>query len=165
MARAGARKSTKRSASVREEEEKVQEVQQPAVIESAFAHDVGIEMQSDDEDDGDKVAELDDGVVDDFPEIDTKSDTEDEDEYTDVEGDEDEEDEDEDEDEEDMSEPDESEANSSSDSLHPFPMSKTVVSDITGQPKRVYPPIEPDYDSDSSTEDVCFIVHLSTDVF
>ncbi|GJJ07346.1 Ribosome bioproteinsis protein erb1 [Clathrus columnatus] len=30
---------------------------------------------------------------------------------------------------------------------------KTIISEITGQPKRVYPPIEPDYDSDSSTED------------
>ncbi|KAH9045673.1 NUC169 domain-containing protein [Lactarius pseudohatsudake] len=30
---------------------------------------------------------------------------------------------------------------------------KTVISDITGQPKKIYPEIEPDYDSDSSTED------------
>lgn len=34
--------------------------------------------------------------------------------------------------------------------LHP----KNVVSDITHQPKLVYPEIEPGYDSDSSTEDV-----------
>ena len=33
---------------------------------------------------------------------------------------------------------------------------KNVVSDITNQPKLVYPEIEPDYDSDSSTEDVSF---------
>jgi ribosome biogenesis protein ERB1 len=31
---------------------------------------------------------------------------------------------------------------------------ETVLSKITGRPKRVYPTIEPDYDSDSSTEDV-----------
>jgi hypothetical protein len=36
----------------------------------------------------------------------------------------------------------------------PFPVPKTIVSDITGRPKRVYPEIEPDYDSDSSTEEV-----------
>jgi hypothetical protein len=36
----------------------------------------------------------------------------------------------------------------------PFPVATTVVSNITGRPKRVYPDIEPDYDSDSSTEDV-----------
>jgi ribosome biogenesis protein ERB1 len=36
----------------------------------------------------------------------------------------------------------------------PFPVARTVISTITGEPKRVYPDIEPDYDSDSSTEDV-----------
>jgi ribosome biogenesis protein ERB1 len=36
----------------------------------------------------------------------------------------------------------------------PFPVAKVITSTITGQPKRVYPEIEPDYDSDSSTEDV-----------
>lgn len=35
------------------------------------------------------------------------------------------------------------------------PKGKTVLSNVTGRPKRVYPEIEPDYDSDSSTEDVC----------
>jgi len=35
------------------------------------------------------------------------------------------------------------------------PEGKTVLSNVTGRPKRVYPEIEPDYDSDSSTEDVC----------
>ena len=34
-----------------------------------------------------------------------------------------------------------------------IPEVKNEISDITGAPKRVYPPIEPDYDSDSSTED------------
>jgi ribosome biogenesis protein ERB1 len=31
---------------------------------------------------------------------------------------------------------------------------KTVISSITGRPKRVYPEIDPEYDSDSSTEEV-----------
>ena len=31
---------------------------------------------------------------------------------------------------------------------------KTVISNITGRPKRVYPEIDPEYDSDSSTEEV-----------
>ena len=35
-----------------------------------------------------------------------------------------------------------------------FPKPKHVISSITGLPKRVYPPIEPVYDTDSSTEDV-----------
>lgn len=38
--------------------------------------------------------------------------------------------------------------------------SKTVISKITGQPKQVYPPIEPDYDSDSSTEDVSCLTYI-----
>ncbi|KAI0080753.1 ribosome biogenesis protein ERB1 [Panus rudis PR-1116 ss-1] len=106
-------------------------------------------MQSEDEgSEGD--AESDNGEVDEFPEIDPRSDSEDDEEYiegSDTEDDEDEEDEDEDEDEF------ESEEDPTDDELRIFPKSKTVISDITGQPKRVYPPIEPDYDSDSSTED------------
>lgn len=39
------------------------------------------------------------------------------------------------------------------------PKGKTVISQITGRPKRVYPEIEPDYDSDSSTEDVWFTLY------
>jgi len=31
---------------------------------------------------------------------------------------------------------------------------KTIISKITGRPKRVYPEIDPEYDSDSSTEEV-----------
>jgi ribosome biogenesis protein ERB1 len=31
---------------------------------------------------------------------------------------------------------------------------ETVISNITGRPKRVYPEIDPEYDSDSSTEEV-----------
>ena len=48
---------------------------------------------------------------------------------------------------------DESEASDIED-LHIFPEAKVITSEITGQPKKVYPEIEPDYDSDSSTEEV-----------
>ncbi|KAI0721845.1 ribosome biogenesis protein ERB1 [Cerioporus squamosus] len=114
------------------------EEEAPAPPPAAFPQEVGLEMSSEDEgEDGGDVS--DDGVVDEFPEIDTRSDTEDESEES------------EDEDEED--EEDESSEEASDDDLHIFPKAKTVISDITGQPKRVYPDIEPDYDSDSSTED------------
>lgn len=35
-----------------------------------------------------------------------------------------------------------------------FPKGEVVISNITGQPKREYPEIDPVYDSDSSTEEV-----------
>ncbi|KAG6855056.1 Ribosome biogenesis protein erb1 [Blastosporella zonata] len=97
-----------------------------------------LEMQSDEEGED---AVSDDGEVDEFPEIDTRSDSDDEE----FEGS----------DEEDYSDEEEGDEDDSSDSdsLHVFPKAKTIVSDITGQPKRVYPEIDPDYDSDSSTED------------
>jgi ribosome biogenesis protein ERB1 len=41
-----------------------------------------------------------------------------------------------------------------------FPKARTVVSKITGVPKREYPDIEPGYDSDSSTEEVHTLVIL-----
>ena len=104
-------------------------------------------MGSEDEGEADDDVEEDD-VVEDFPEIDTRSDSED-DEYQASEDDED----------EDEDEEDEESENLSDDDLRIFPKSKTVISDITGQPKRVYPDIEPDYDSDSSTEDVRDLVH------
>lgn len=141
MAGVDAKKSKKRKAEVREEEPAPQAV---------FAQNVGLEMQSEDE--GEDGAESDDGEVDEFPEIDTRSDSEEEGEGS--EGDDEDEDEDE-EDEPDVSDEDESE-DASDDDFHIFPRPKTIISDITGQPKRVYPPIEPDYDSDSSTEDVRF---------
>jgi ribosome biogenesis protein ERB1 len=102
-------------------------------------------MLSDDE--GPEDTASDDGHVDEFPEIDAASDSEEDGSF------EDEEDEEEDSDgtdEEDFEEED------SDDSMDRdiFPKPKTIISDITGQPKRVYPEIEPDYDSDSSTEDV-----------
>lgn len=149
MANLDAKKSKKRRASARDGEEV-----KPAAQESVFSQSVGLEMQSEDE--GEDVGENSDGEqVDEFPEIDTRSDSEDEDDDAEDDADADSEAEDEeDEDDEDEDAPDESEDEFSDDSIHPFPTPKTVVSDITGQPKRVYPAIEPDYDSDSSTEEV-----------
>ncbi|KAG2013904.1 WD repeat/BOP1NT protein [Coprinopsis cinerea AmutBmut pab1-1] len=101
-----------------------------------------LEMLTDEEGDDDNAGDVsDDGEYDEFPEIDAESDSEEEDE---------EEDEEDEEDEPDISDEEDSD---SDESLHVFPKAKTVVSDITGQQKRVYPEIEPDYDSDSSTED------------
>ncbi|KAL4265650.1 Ribosome biogenesis protein ERB1 [Pleurotus pulmonarius] len=94
-----------------------------------------LEMLSDDED-GEEIGS-DDGEVEEFPEIDVASDSE----------------EDEESDESDEDEEESSEGDSDDSDLHIFPKPKTIVSDITGRPKRVYPEIEPDYDSDSSTED------------
>ncbi len=108
-----------------------------------------LEMLSDDED-GNEV-QSDDGEVDQFPEIHTESDSEEEEEEE--ASDEEVSVEEEDEEEEDKDEESDS-ASDSAESLHVFPKAKTVTSDITGQPKLVYPEIEPDYDSDSSTEDV-----------
>jgi len=102
-----------------------------------------LEMLSEDEQD--EEPESDNGDYEEFPEIDAASDTEDqEDEETD------EDDEGEGEDEEEYS----SDTSGSNRKLPIFPKAKVVISDITGEPKKVYPEIEPDYDSDSSTEDV-----------
>ena len=49
---------------------------------------------------------------------------------------------------------DEIDSDTSDSELHIFPKPKLVLSEATGQPKFLYPDIEPDYDSDSSTEDV-----------
>jgi ribosome biogenesis protein ERB1 len=99
-----------------------------------------LEMLSEDEQD--EEPESDDGDYEEFPEINAASDTEDEED----DGEED----DEDEEEEGYS----SDASGSDAKLPIFPKAKVVISDITGEPKKVYPEIEPDYDSDSSTEDV-----------
>ena len=125
---------------------KVQEEDEEEVQETAFPQNVGLELQSEDEASEGEESE---GEVDEFPEIDTRSDSED-DEEADEEGESGEEDEDETEEESE----DGTSEDISDDELHIFPKSKTIISDITGQPKRVYPPIEPDYDSDSSTEEV-----------
>lgn len=101
-----------------------------------------LEMSSDEET-GWKLSE-DEDVIDEFPEIVTDSGDEDETE---------EEDDDEDEKSDEDSEPE---------SLHIFPKAKNVVSEITKHPKLVYPEIEPDYDSDSSTEDVSHFFNVET---
>lgn len=110
---------------------------------SAFAEAVRLEMLSDEEKHEDEEEEEEDEEsdeqVDDFPEIDARSDS----------GSDDESDEEEDE----GSSPSGSESDSTSD-MHIFPKSKDIISEITGHPKRVYPEIDPEYDSDSSTEDV-----------
>ncbi len=146
MAGVESKKNSRKRKAVVEEEVPVQKEQS---FPQSFG---GLEIASDGEDDdADGDEKSDEGEVDEFPEIDTRSDSEDE---------EDADSEDEDEDEVDEDEEDEEEAESatdveySDDELHIFPKAKTVISNITGRPKRVYPPIEPDYDSDSSTEDV-----------
>ncbi|TFY81834.1 hypothetical protein EWM64_g2178 [Hericium alpestre] len=104
--------------------------------------EVGLEMLSDEErENGASDSEGD--AIDEFPEIDARSDTSEEEDAEGLEEGDGEEDED---------ETDETEAESD-DEIRIFPKLKTVISDITGQPKKVYPDIEPDYDSDSSTED------------
>ncbi|KAI0049579.1 BOP1NT-domain-containing protein [Auriscalpium vulgare] len=109
---------------------------------------VGLDMLSDEEAEEDGLPHSDEEQVDEFPEIDAASDSEEDSDALEAEEDEDEEDEDE-EDEEDGS----GSGSSSEGDLHIFPRAKTIISDITGQEKKVYPDIEPDYDSDSSTED------------
>ncbi|KAJ8086374.1 Ribosome biogenesis protein erb1 [Marasmius tenuissimus] len=106
-----------------------------------FKNAVDMEMLSEEEDGAN--VESDDGEYEEFPGIDGDTD-EDDSEIEDIEGEEDEEEVDEDE--------EESEDTDLEDH-HVFPQAKTIVSDITGQQKRVFPEIEPDYDSDSSTED------------
>jgi hypothetical protein len=100
-----------------------------------------LEMLSDEEDAGDTSS--DDGQVDEFPEIVDESDS-----------DESEEEDDDDDGESQEDDEHDDEGAESDDSLHIFPKAKVVVSEITHQPKTVYPEIEPDYDSDSSTEEV-----------
>ena len=104
-----------------------------------------------------------DDEVDPFPGLDIESDSEDED------GDQDEDEDEDEDDEEDVDEGDDDElgeedvteqqedgrASSDEDEIFSiFPKPKIVISGITGQPKFMYPPIEPEYDTDSSTEDV-----------
>ncbi|KAH7887940.1 NUC169 domain-containing protein [Phlebopus sp. FC_14] len=112
---------------------------------NAFAETVGLEMMSDEEGDSggaEEDAESDEEENDEFPELDFSSDSDSDAESTD------------DEDVIDEENEDTLDSHSSSDAdVQIFPKSKTIVSGITGHPKRVYPEIEPDYDSDSSTED------------
>ncbi|KAG8862253.1 hypothetical protein FRB96_001832 [Tulasnella sp. 330] len=136
------------------------------------ADEGGIEMPSDDEDDANvegmskKVNGLvigaaredpDDDEVDEFPEINSQSDTDEEDSGSD------EEEEDAD---EGRSESDETSPDEDSDGLKVvdhhdhegrtvgiYPKATIITSGITGESKKTYPEIEPDYNSDSSTED------------
>lgn len=117
-----------------------------------------LEIPNDDEDGGG--IESDDGQVDEFPQLDTDSESD-----NDVERlvgeafgiDDEDENENEGEDEPDEETDENSDFDSDSPTLRVFPESKMITSGITGQPKRIYPDIEPDYDSDSSTEDVSVV--------
>jgi ribosome biogenesis protein ERB1 len=115
------------------------------VTEEVFPLDVNLESLDDEHDQSDSEE---DNEVHSFPSLDVRSDSEDEDEEEEV-------------DEEDVTEEEEEGSNSSdvNQEFSVFPKPKTVISGITGQPKREYPPIEPDYDTDSSTEDVCIVVN------
>ncbi|KAF8592530.1 BOP1NT-domain-containing protein [Ramaria rubella] len=100
-----------------------------------------LDMSSDDE--RDQSGSEDDGHSLTFPELDTESDSEDDggnQEADSVEDTVEEEDN------------NEGELSEGEDNFSVFPLPKTIISHITGEPKRVYPSIEPDYDSDSSTE-------------
>ncbi|QRV91242.1 ribosome biogenesis protein ERB1 [Ceratobasidium sp. AG-Ba] len=100
----------------------------------------GLEMPSDGEVESDADEESDGSDAEPFPELDPASSSEEEDK-----------------DEEDEPDVEEDESSSEADSersASPIPLGgRLVTSGITGQPKRIYNPIEPDYDSDSSTED------------
>ena len=141
-----AKPDLKKTSTKRKHSEKDDDVAPVAPVTLKLA---GLEMLTDDEDDEyDPNAET-DGEVDEFPEINPSSDSEGEEEddsedgsdVEDISG------------EEDESEEEDSEPDSDDHSI--FPKAKTIISDITGQPKTVYPEIEPEYDSDSSTEEVC----------
>lgn len=117
---------------------------------TAFLDTVNLEMISDEEEDGLEGNEnslVDDEEPEEFPDIDARSDSEDDSEVE------------EDEKDESQSEEDSGNETGSDTSIQIFPKSRTIVSTITGQPRRVYPEIEPDYDSDSSTEDVRTFLH------
>jgi len=107
---------------------------------------VQLEMLTDEED-ADEISS-DGGEADEFPEIDADSSSDEDEEYK-------KELSSEDENNEDTEESATGSGSSDSDtSLHIFPMAKTVISNITGKKKVVYPDIDPEYDSDSSIEDV-----------
>lgn len=95
-----------------------------STIEDELPAVASLEIESDEEDGSGG----DDGEMDDFPELDMG-------------------------DSEVSSDTEESEESSEESKNAPKP-GDLVVSSITGHFKRVYPEIEPDYDSDSSTEDV-----------
>ncbi|KIJ56526.1 hypothetical protein M422DRAFT_197467 [Sphaerobolus stellatus SS14] len=115
--------------------------------EEGRSNNVELNGLSDDEEEDSSVD--DDGEVEDFPELDPDSDSEEED-SDDEENEESEQEFDEDAQEED-SEGSVSDFSEEKPGVYPTP--KAIISKITGQPKLVYPHIEPNYDSDSSTED------------
>ena len=120
--------TVKRKSTIREEES----------FQEVPLHDGQLEMLSEEENE-DLVS--DDGLVDDFPELNVQSDRSGSETSLSVA-----------EDDDDSAE--NSDDSQSVNSFHLIPNPKNVVSDITHQPKLVYPEIEPGYDSDSSTEDV-----------
>ena len=94
--------------------------------------------------DGEETASSDDGEVEPFPELDSGS--------SDTSSDEEEEEEEGEDDEHDT---DDTEVDEQDGANRGPPLDgKTVISNITGRHKRVYPEIDPEYDSDSSTEEV-----------
>ena len=118
----------------------IQRQQEEESFQEVPLHDGQLEMLSDEENE-DLVS--DDGLVDDFPELDVDSDSNGSETGHSISDDDDDDD-----------STENSDDSESLNSLHLFPKPKNVVSDITHQPKLVYPEIEPGYDSDSSTEDV-----------
>ena len=132
-------------ATSRKRKQNVKEVSPSSDTETFPAGGLDLLSGDEDEQENGSVQESDIDEVDAFPEIDAASDTEDEEEGEGESSGDDAKFSETGEDDEDTS---------TDDDLHIFPKAKTVISDITGQPKKVYPEIEPDYDSDSSTEDV-----------
>ncbi|KAF8528875.1 NUC169 domain-containing protein [Hysterangium stoloniferum] len=123
------------------------------LIDEGISEGVHLDIPSDGE--NELSDEDSDHEVEAFPEIDTRSDSISENVNTEEDGDEDEEEEEGDDDFFDSGDDDQGEeaASSSLEDFSVFPRPKSIISRITGQLKLVYPPIEPDYDSDSSTED------------
>jgi hypothetical protein len=121
-------------------------------------HSVELEIPSDEEVPSDGASEEEE--ADEFPEIDVNSDSEIETGPEEVVDGDEEESEDDGEDETDGEDEDEENSQGEDEELHIFPKSKTITSEITGQPKRVFPEIDPEYDSDSSTEDVMHITFV-----
>jgi len=95
--------------------------------------------------DGENSASIDDGEVEPFPELDSGSSDASSDEEGEGEGEE----------EGDEHDTDDTEGDEHDGANKEPPLDgKTVISNITGRPKRIYPEIDPEYDSDSSTEEV-----------
>lgn len=136
----------------RKRDEKPAESEAAPVKASTLTTQADIEEPSDDDDGQDPVESSSDAES--FPEI-NESDDEDEEDLLDGRGD----DESSDgsyliEDSDFVDSIDSEEEKDENGEVNTGPKARTVISKITGRPKRVYPEIEPDYDSDSSTEEV-----------